>query len=85
MLSERELEEYSALSDSERGKYLITKWSAKEAMFKTYSRDLFVPRDYIPTLENTSSEIITVDGRDYAISVAHGGHEVEIKFIEDLK
>ena len=50
-----------------------------------------MPSDFVPKQENhckpenTVSEIIALDGREYALSVARRFCEVEIKFIEDLK
>lgn len=85
VLTDAELEEYNASSVDSRDRYLIAKWSAKEALFKTLSKDLFVPRDYIPTDENSHTEIISSGGADYALSVAGQISEVNIKLIEDLK
>ena len=85
VLTDTELKEYESIAEDCRDRYLIAKWSAKEALFKTLSKDLFVPRDYVPTEEDSLTEMISSGGADYALSVAHSGRKVKIKFIEDLK
>ena len=70
ILTESELLEYSALAESRREEYIISKWSGKEALFKKGELAAFVPHDYQPTEENTRSYEIEENGEKYALTVA---------------
>lgn len=45
ILTASELDEYNSLPDGERVGYLISAWTAKEAIFKTTDRECFIPSD----------------------------------------
>ena len=62
VLTPSELSEYSSLGEKERVRFLISSWSAKEAIFKTSDRASFIPSEIdteqkkIKTLEFTEGE-----------------------------
>ena len=69
-LNERELSDYLALSESERDEFLLTRWCAKEAIFKKSGGSLFIPSSIDSYASKTSSSIFTYGFEKYVAVVS---------------
>ena len=74
-------EEEQLYSAPERNRYLLTKWSEKESIFKSLDQKHFKPSELSTAEHPTLSRIITVCGKEYALSVT-GKYKDRISFHE---
>ncbi len=80
MLTEKEMSEAMALDDENRKRYVIEKWTQKESIFKTLDKPAFVPVSIETDNFPVKTEIICVDGEEYALSVCGNSlDDIEIK------
>ena len=85
-LTEEELSQYDALSESDRVGYLIGKWTAKEALFKSLHKDAFIPSKTAVDEKTVKTDKITVGNDSYYYSVATDTVEkIRLLPIVDLK
>ena len=76
-LSAFEYEEFSSLPAEGREEYLIRKWTAKEATFKSRNGDSFVPCQTEVKVENVKTSLLTLNGRKYVLSVFAEASEIQ--------
>ena len=65
-----ELNEYSVISTEEQNSYLITKWTQKEAIFKCFGSDFFIPNTIDTTKFSVYSKKFKYENDEYILSVA---------------
>lgn len=82
-LTENEFSEYSLLDDNAKTEYLIDKWTAKEAMFKSLNESSFVPSKISVDPSSVRTGRVVVDGAEYSYSVATKTTE-KIKIFENI-
>ncbi len=76
ILTARELVKFASLPDTQKNKYLIEKWCAKEAIFKSREQRALMPTLIETELCNTQLYNVEIDGKDYVIAVAADGDTV---------
>ena len=84
ILTDSEAAEYSALGDDERDRYLIGKWSAKEAVFKSLHEDTFHPAMIEVSSDSLKSGEINLGNDTYLWSVATNTPDV-IRIYENIE
>lgn len=70
ILNASQKREYQALSHSEREEYVIAKWTAKEANFKSLHLSEFSPSADLSADSQIQTEAVIIDGKKYILSVA---------------
>lgn len=71
ILNESELTLYENTPESERVRFLLEKWTAKESLFKAYGMgSAFIPADYDTLSGKVNTRILKLNEREYALSVA---------------
>lgn len=66
-----------------RAEMLATMWTKKESFFKLRSRSAFVPTSFDTTVKPAHSQLVTIDGIQYALSVArYIPSKIEVKQVE---
>ena len=73
VLTESERAEYEKIADCERDEWLIRKWCAKEAIFKSQNRDAFTPSKIAIADFFTRVENISIENEKYILAVAAVG------------
>lgn len=85
ILNESELELYKGTPAPDRTRFLLEKWSAKESLFKAYgSGSAFVPIDFDTLSGKVNARILTLNEREYALSVATETPDVVRTYEVDL-
>ena len=83
MLTQSERAQYENVSESERDEWLIGKWCAKEAIFKSFDKDVFAPSK-IEVSEFFSWVIpLSFEDEKYILAVA-ANDEDDIKIFENI-
>lgn len=70
VLTESERAEYEKIADCERDEWLIRKWCAKEAIFKSLDKDSFKPTTIEISEFFCDIRAISIDGEKYILSAA---------------
>jgi 4'-phosphopantetheinyl transferase len=70
ILNESQFKEYLELSHTEREEYLIAKWTAKEAHFKSLHLSEFSPSADVGDAPQIQTDAVTLSGKKYILSVA---------------
>lgn len=70
ILTPSELSEFENVSEDKRDAYLIGKWTAKEAIFKSRKQETFIPRNIDTSTENVKTDSTFIDGEEFIWSVA---------------
>ena len=70
MLTKSERAEYEKITERERDEWLICKWCAKEAIFKSMDEDSFKPTTIEISEFFCDIRAISIDGEKYILSVA---------------
>ena len=70
ILSLDELSVCETLNGYEKDEYLLGKWTAKEAVFKSRNLDFFHPTEPISDEENVITDTVSLDGKIYVYSVS---------------
>ena len=83
ILTDDEAREYGALPDGSKDEYLITKWSAKEAIFKQSDDAAFAPGSIVIDPASLYSKTLELDGVKYSCAVATQTPE-KTRFFEDI-
>ena len=83
VMTEEEFCAYNALSEEERTVRFIEIWTAKEAIFKSQGRELFVPREIDTVSESYRTAHITVADEQYIFSVATA-HPESIRLFTEI-
>lgn len=81
ILTEQEYNEYSALPESERNEFLLTRWCIKEAIFKKSDSDIFVPSKTETGVKGITKKLVSISGKEYFIAVS-AEPETAVKFID---
>ena len=70
ILNESEKAEYARLTADEKAEYFTIKWTERESIFKSLNRPAFFPT--LPELfdKQTTTRILSISGKRYALSVA---------------
>ena len=76
-----EYREYEALSAEERELYFLSKWTAKEALFKSLNEGKFVPSRVNPKSSDTVCHVMNIDGEKYVLSVASKNKAIKLKTV----
>ena len=80
-LSETEYTEYEALRGEEKEIYFLTKWTAKEALFKSRNEAQFIPSKVNPKSDEVLTQLVVIDGEKYVLSVASENKNIVIKTV----
>ena len=80
-LSESEYAEYEALRGEEKEIYFLSKWTAKEALFKSKNEAQFLPSEVIAANEEVVTQTVDIDGEKYVLSVASENENIQIKTV----
>ena len=70
MLTQSEHGEYDILFDTEREEWLIRKWCQKEAIFKSWDKDIFAPSKIEVTEFSTCVKAFEIESKKYILAVA---------------
>ena len=83
VLTDNEQLVYSNTPADKRAEMLATMWTKKESFFKLRSRSAFVPTSFDTTVKPAYSQLVTIDGIQYALSVArYIPSKIEVKQVE---
>jgi len=84
LLSEDELSVYNTLATDKKDSYLLGKWTAREAAFKSQHLSYFHPTEPLNAVGNILTDTVSIDGTMYVYSVSSGlGTGVRVFF--DIK
>jgi phosphopantetheinyl transferase (holo-ACP synthase) len=70
VLTPGELAELEALPDDRRTEFLISRWTAKESIYKRICREPFVPSVTVSDPRTEHTRRVNIGGRDFALSVS---------------
>lgn len=83
VLTENEFGEYSSLDGDSKVEYLIDKWTAKEATFKSLNESSFIPSAITVDPSAARTGRVVIGGTEYSYSVATKTPE-KIKIFENI-
>ena len=67
----------------QRAEFLATMWTKKESLFKLASRKAFNPKAFDMTVKPVHSQLLTINGTQYALSVArYIPSKIEVKQVD---
>ena len=83
ILTDGEYLEFSSLAEEKKEEYLIKKWTAKEAIFKSHNENKFIPKKCEKAQNGTlKTEVIAIGDKKYAFSVfAENAKDVKIEIV----
>lgn len=70
VLTENEMEQLTNTPVERKAELLATMWTKKESFFKLGNRKAFVPQSIDTTAYSIHSQLLTIDGEQYSLSVA---------------
>ena len=72
LLSEDELSVYEAIEEDKKDEFLLGKWTAREACFKSRHLSYFHPTEPIDSTYNIVTDTVLLGGETYVYSVSSG-------------
>lgn len=84
-LSPAEYREYEVLSVDEKERYFLSKWTSKEALFKSKNEAQFLPRDVNAKGCDVLTQTMEIDRDKYVLSVASENKNIILKMIQKTR
>lgn len=84
LLSEDELSVYNTLVTDKKDSYLLGKWTAREAAFKSQHLSYFHPTEPLNAVGNILTDTVSIDGTMYVYSVS-ADIKSEVRVILNIK